>query len=81
MLVADTSGRKLFLKICKKYNANIGQILIFHCTTMPSKYWVGKFVWVKLRTIQKNPSIMDRFSEDQRILHVVNLCERGDFAG
>lgn len=29
-------------------------------------------------TIQKNPSIMDRFSEDQRILHVVNLCERGD---
>ena len=21
---------------------------------------------------------MDRFSEDQRILHVVNLCDRGD---
>ena len=48
---------------------------------MPSMHWVGKFVWVQLRTIQKNPPIMDRFSEDQRILNVVNLCERGDFAG
>lgn len=45
---------------------------------MPNMHWVGKFVWVKLRTIQKNPSIMDQFSEDQRILHVVNLCDRGD---
>lgn len=77
VLVADISGMKISENMWK-YNGNVGQILIFHCITMPYHALDGQICMGEHENNPKKHLLMGWFREAQRILCLVNLYERGN---